>query len=94
MTRMMGKPNSEDAEVIAQVVRNVRTLRRVRNISQEKLAQLCEVSVGAIAGFEQGQVRTSFFMVIRIARALGVDLATLLKPDLLNSRFPRQMRVM
>jgi transcriptional regulator with XRE-family HTH domain len=50
-------------------------------LSQEQLAERCDCDVSTIAGLEDGQLAPSLAPLIKITRALGVRLGTLLDDD-------------
>lgn len=59
----------------------ITTLRESLGLSQEQLAERCECSPAIIAGLEQGALAPSLTPLIKITRALGVRLGTLLDDD-------------
>lgn len=56
---------------------NIRTARRARRLSQERLAELAEMDRQTINRIEQGHASPLLDNLIRIAHALGVPLAEL-----------------
>lgn len=62
--------------------KNMRTIRRLREISQENLAFDAEVSRVYIGDIERGKRAVSIDVMGRIAEALEVPLSDLLKEDL------------
>jgi transcriptional regulator with XRE-family HTH domain len=59
--------------------REVRHLRRKKGISQESLADACGLHRTYIGSVERGERNVSLQNIVRIARALGVPPAHLLK---------------
>jgi transcriptional regulator with XRE-family HTH domain len=59
----------------------ITTLRESLGFSQEQLAERCECTTHVIAGLEQGELAPSLTPLIKITRALGVRLGTLLDDD-------------
>ena len=59
----------------------ITTLRESLQLSQEQLAERCDCDVTVIAGLEDGQLAPSLAPLIKITRALGVRLGTLLDDD-------------
>ena len=59
----------------------ITTLRTSLGLSQEELAERCDCDVRTIAGLEDGQLAPSLAPLIKITRALGVRLGTLLDDD-------------
>ncbi|NHV29852.1 helix-turn-helix domain-containing protein [Burkholderia sp. D-99] len=58
--------------------RRVRALRLKANISQEELAERCELHRTYIGGVERGERNISLVNIERIAIALGVEMSILL----------------
>lgn len=63
--------------------KNMRTLRRLRDISQENLAFDSEVSRAYISDVEKAKRAVSIDVMGRIAEALDVPLSDLLQEDLI-----------
>ena len=59
----------------------ITTIRESLGFSREQLAERCECAVAIIAGLEQGELAPSLTPLIKITRALGVRLGTLLDDD-------------
>ena len=62
-----------------ELAKNMRIERARLNISQLKLAEMADVSLDTINMIERGVGNSKFCTVISIAKALNVDLNTLLK---------------
>lgn len=62
-----------------ELAKNMRIERARLNISQLKLAEMADVSLDTINMIERGVGNPKFRTVISIAKALNVDLNTLLK---------------
>ena len=58
---------------------NIKSERLRRNISQEKLAELTNISRNSISLIETGKINPTILKVIDIARVLNVDLNTLIR---------------
>ncbi len=58
---------------------NVKSERLRRNISQEKLAELTNISRNSISLIETGKINPTILKMIDIANVLGVELSTLIK---------------
>lgn len=58
---------------------NIRRLRKARGLSQEKLAADSGIDMRYLGGIERGQENPSMAVVADIAKALGVQLITLLE---------------
>ncbi|NTU71822.1 MAG: cupin domain-containing protein [Coriobacteriia bacterium] len=59
----------------------ITTLRESLQLSRDDLAQRCDCDVAVIAGLEGGDIAPSLAPLIKITRALGVRLGTLLDDD-------------
>ena len=59
----------------------ITTLRESLQLSREELAQRCDCDLSVIEGLEGGQLAPSLAPLIKITRALGVRLGTLLDDD-------------
>lgn len=64
-----------DYEVI---IRNVKSIRKSKNISQLQLSELADLSVNTISKFEINQKNINLETFIKIANALDVDVNVLL----------------
>jgi transcriptional regulator with XRE-family HTH domain len=51
----------------------LKQLRTDRGLSQERLAQMAGMGVGAVRDYEQGKKEPSFRYALMLAKALGVD---------------------
>lgn len=77
----------ENKQAAAHAVRmvfakNMRTVRRLKEVSQESLAFEAEVSRAYICEVERGKRAVSIDVMARIAEALNVALSDLVKEDL------------
>ena len=61
--------------------KRLRYLRRDRDLTQERLAELVDLSVNAISLLERGRTSPSFETLVNLAKALNVDVGELLKFD-------------
>jgi len=52
---------------------NLKGFRKSRNISQEKLAEICDTEINYIAEFEGGKKFPSLEMIEKIAAALDIE---------------------
>ena len=59
----------------------ITTLRESLQLSREELAQRCDCDISVIEGLEGGRIAPSLAPLIKITRALGVRLGTLLDDD-------------
>ena len=61
--------------------RNLKKLRLSRGLSQEKLAEACELHRTYISSVERGERNITIDNMEKLAIALGVDIRELLNPD-------------
>jgi len=61
--------------------RNIRNFRTSKGISQEKLADLCDLHRTYVSSVERGERNITVDNMERLAVALGVDIRELLNPD-------------
>jgi transcriptional regulator with XRE-family HTH domain len=61
--------------------RNVLRIRKNKNLTQEKLAEMSGFSQQYISGLEKGQRNPTVVTVYELSLALGVNYIELLKPD-------------
>ena len=59
--------------------KNLRVIRKSRNLSQEKLADLCGLDRSYIGGVERGERNIALLNIIKIAEALKVKPSDLLE---------------
>ncbi len=62
-------------------IKNLKKYRKKRGLSQEKLAELCNVSTGTIGNIECGIGKPSFDLLITMANVLGIHPARLLHDE-------------
>ena len=65
---------------------NVKRIREQQRYTQTEIARRCGVTPAAISGLEHGDFNPSTALVIKIARALGVDPGELLKEPALAGK--------
>ena len=58
---------------------NIRTLRRAKGWTQEKLARRCRMNSDHLSTIELGMVNVGIVNLIRIAKALGSSVTELIK---------------
>lgn len=58
---------------------NIKSERLRKNISQERLAELTNISRNSVSLIETGKINPTILKVIDIASALGVELETLVR---------------
>ena len=62
---------------------NIRLLRKSKGLSQEQLAFIADIDRSYVGGIERGERNVSFLTLVKIARCLECDLASLIQgiPD-------------
>jgi transcriptional regulator with XRE-family HTH domain len=63
-----------DAEAKQLLGKRVRYLRRLRNLTQAKLAEKIELSVNYISEIENGTASPSFEVLVKLANILDTDM--------------------
>jgi transcriptional regulator with XRE-family HTH domain len=71
-------------DVLAHVAGNVRRLRRARNLSQERLAQLSGMSRRMIVAIERSEANVSLSSLDRLAAAFGMSFSEVVRPPELS----------
>lgn len=67
--------------VQSRVSRNIQRIRREKDLSQEEVAHRADIHQTYLSGVETGKRNPSILVVERIAKALGVDVSEIFKPD-------------
>lgn len=68
-------------DITEQFGRRVRHFRKLRNLSQDHLAELCELHRTYIGSVERGERNITLLNAKKIANALSVSLAELVSDD-------------
>lgn len=76
----LGKLRSPSKELISNLASNIRYLRKVKGISQEELADLCEIHRTYIGSVERCERNVTLSTLELLANALGVSVTQLLTP--------------
>ena len=58
---------------------NIKNLRKTKGISQEELAERCDISRNSVSLIETGKINPTILRVVDIAKVLGVDVSLLIK---------------
>ncbi|WP_317202602.1 helix-turn-helix transcriptional regulator [Janthinobacterium sp.] len=61
--------------------RNIRLVRRVKNLSQEKIAEMADLHRTYVGQIERGDVTPTLDAAERVAHALGLELWEALHPN-------------
>ena len=72
----------KEKELLLSFGRHVKSLRQLKNISQEQLALLSELDRTYISGIERGKRNISFLNILKLAASLNVSPAQLLTFDM------------
>ena len=71
--------SSDDPLVV--IGERVRRWRRKKELTQTALGQAAGVGQGSVSAYEAGTREMSILVTLRVARALGLDICTLLQTD-------------
>ena len=71
----------DEAGFDEQLGRHIRSLREIRKLSQEKLAEQAGLSIKHLGKIERGKVKASVHSLTKIAAALGLPVHELLEAD-------------
>jgi transcriptional regulator with XRE-family HTH domain len=71
---------ADERELAARIAEQVVEQRRLRDLSQKQLAELCGTSQPGIARFERGASAPRVDTLLRIANALDCELVVELRP--------------
>jgi transcriptional regulator with XRE-family HTH domain len=74
--------NPKDSKAITIIAKRVRELRYKKMISQEYLAELCDLHRNYIGQLERSEVNVSIVTLEAIAKALDVSLIEFLVPEI------------
>ena len=76
-------------EILKKFGKRVRSLRRTKNMTQERLAEAAGLSLQSIGEIERGRGNPTLINIERLATALNVDLMSLF--DLGDAGLPRKL---
>lgn len=79
--KQWGKHMKTEIEMAAEIGKQVRRYREMNGFTQEKLAELVDVSSTTISRLENGDQMVGVFRLMRIADALGTTADALLYPS-------------
>ncbi|WHP68749.1 helix-turn-helix domain-containing protein [Phaeobacter inhibens] len=65
----------------SRVSRNIQRIRREKDLSQEEVAHRADIHQTYLSGVETGKRNPSILVLERIAKALGVDVSEIFKPN-------------
>ncbi|EIE49613.1 DNA-binding protein, putative [Citreicella sp. 357] len=65
----------------SRVSKNIQRIRREKDLSQEEVAHRADIHQTYLSGVETGKRNPSILVVERIAKALGVDVSEIFKPN-------------
>lgn len=94
----LAAPEAEPVLLDYNVAKAIRTLRKSQGLSQRTLAQRMQVPRTYVSKIENGKAQPTLASLERIASALDIDVATLLRrsaahpgPELMDDNFIRQI---
>ena len=67
------------ADILKRFGERVRTLRKAKGLSQEEFAHHCELDRTYMGGIERGERNLALRNIERVAHALGISIAELMK---------------
>lgn len=73
MKKKVIRKNFRDEELLAHIGNKIREIRIIKGITQETLANECEVDYSQVHRMEMGRVNFNISNLYKIAQALGVD---------------------
>ena len=71
-------PKDSVSPFLRKVGARVKGLREQRGWSQERLAEVAGITLNYVGNLERGEQGPSLHILVRLARALGIDVPTLL----------------
>jgi transcriptional regulator with XRE-family HTH domain len=75
--KKLRKPSKQLTRALAQ---NLRAVRHARQLSQEKLAEICDLHRTYVGSVERGERNVTLSTLEAFAQALGVSVTSLLTP--------------
>ena len=72
----------DNLELYQNIADNLRQIRAKKRISQDRLAEICEMSQQYICKIEKEKVNPSIYVLYKIAQALDVTINDLVYPRL------------
>ena len=78
---MSDELSKEDGLLLLRIGHQIKTLRKQKNLSLEKLGQLANLSLRYLLQTEQGQANISILKLNQLAKALDVNLVDLVNPS-------------
>ena len=74
---MQENKNMTDKDRLKKLATNLKRERLKRNLSQEELAELVNISRNSVSLIETGKINPTVIKVIDIAKALGIEVSSL-----------------
>lgn len=68
----------ENQQILIRFGKHLATLRKSKNLSYRKLAQLCNIEFADLKRYENGEINMTFISLVQLAEALNVSLAELM----------------
>ena len=66
-------------QTLRKIGQNIRSVRKSKNLSQEKLAELTNISRNSVSLIETGKINPTILKLVDIAKVLEIDINVLLK---------------
>lgn len=79
MTRTLSRVNEATVDVMQRVAANVRRLRVQAGLTQEEFSEAAGVAASYVKAVESGRANTTLDYLVKLATALDVDAARLLR---------------
>ncbi len=77
--------HSSDINIIKNFGRRLKTVRKLKKLSQEQVAFEADIEISQISRIERGIINTSIVQVYKICKVLGVTLSDLFDFDIDDS---------
>ena len=71
----------DEAGLRSLLSQNIKRFRKRKGFSQEKLAEIMEISTNYLSDIERGKSWGSPFSIVKLANALGIEVYELFKPQ-------------
>lgn len=70
-----------DGEQIKALGKRIARIRKSKHITQEELADVCDMTLSQIARIETGVINTSIGTLFNLSKGLGVEIAEFFKTE-------------
>ena len=76
--------NKQRQQYLISLGKNILMVRKDKNMSQQDVANKCSVDRSSLGKIENGKIAVHVITVAEIAKALGVEVGSLMPPHLLD----------